>query len=249
MAIAALVFGILGLTFFFGIASILALVFGYIAKGQIDRSAGREGGRGMAVAGIVMGWAGVVISMLFVLLLVLGAIAIFNTGVGEEIKEGFEAGLAEGLLEVAPSEAGCGPIERFENQGQQHIRPGAPHPPYNSDPPTSGPHHATPAETGFYQEPLAPETLVHNLEHGQIVIWYNPDAEGIVPRQVQALVEQEPIATVGAPYSGLDPDVGLVLTAWQRARACAVGSQQVVDDFRRRFQGRAPEPLTPPFTG
>jgi hypothetical protein len=39
--------------------SILALVFGYVAKKQIDRSGSRQTGRGMAVAGIVLGWVGV----------------------------------------------------------------------------------------------------------------------------------------------------------------------------------------------
>ena len=56
MAIASLVLGILWL---YWVGSILALVFGYIARRQIDESAGRQSGRGMAVAGIVLGWIGV----------------------------------------------------------------------------------------------------------------------------------------------------------------------------------------------
>jgi hypothetical protein len=56
LAIASLV---LGLIWIYGLGSILALVFGYSAKGQIDRSGGRQTGRGMAVAGIVLGWIGV----------------------------------------------------------------------------------------------------------------------------------------------------------------------------------------------
>jgi hypothetical protein len=38
------------------VAWILALVFGYVARGQIDRSGGTQSGRGMATAGIVLGW-------------------------------------------------------------------------------------------------------------------------------------------------------------------------------------------------
>lgn len=56
LAVASLVLGILWLMW---VGSILALVFGYIAKGQIDRSPHTEGGRGLAVAGIVLGWVGV----------------------------------------------------------------------------------------------------------------------------------------------------------------------------------------------
>jgi hypothetical protein len=54
MAIASMVLGILWL---YWIGSILALVFGYIAKNQI-RERGEAGG-GMATAGIVLGWIGV----------------------------------------------------------------------------------------------------------------------------------------------------------------------------------------------
>ena len=55
-AIASLVLGILWL---YWIGSILALVFGYLARGEIRRDPQRVGGRGMAMAGIVLGWVGV----------------------------------------------------------------------------------------------------------------------------------------------------------------------------------------------
>ena len=54
MAIASMVLGILWLDW---IGSILALVFGYLARNQI-RERG-EAGSGMATAGIVLGWIGV----------------------------------------------------------------------------------------------------------------------------------------------------------------------------------------------
>jgi hypothetical protein len=61
-AVAALVVGILGPMGCF--AWILALVFGYIGKSQIDQSGGYQKGRGMAVAGIVLGyvWGALVIA-------------------------------------------------------------------------------------------------------------------------------------------------------------------------------------------
>lgn len=54
LAIASMV---LGIVWIYWIGSILALVFGYVAKKQI-RERG-EGGGGMATAGIVLGWVGV----------------------------------------------------------------------------------------------------------------------------------------------------------------------------------------------
>jgi hypothetical protein len=50
---------VLGILWLWFIGSILALVFGYISKGQIDRSHGAQSGRGLAVAGIVLGWVGI----------------------------------------------------------------------------------------------------------------------------------------------------------------------------------------------
>ncbi|MFE6778584.1 DUF4190 domain-containing protein [Streptomyces sp. NPDC057702] len=54
MAIAAMV---LGIVWIYWIGSVLALVFGYVARKQM-RERG-EGGWGMATAGIVLGWVGV----------------------------------------------------------------------------------------------------------------------------------------------------------------------------------------------
>ena len=70
LAIASMVLGILWL---YWIGSILALVFGYIARKQI-RERGEAGG-GMATAGIVLGWIGVAV---FVLAVVVG-FASFST--------------------------------------------------------------------------------------------------------------------------------------------------------------------------
>ena len=56
MAVASMV---LGIVWVYWIGSILALIFGYIAKGQINQSGGRQTGKGMAIAGIVLGWVGI----------------------------------------------------------------------------------------------------------------------------------------------------------------------------------------------
>jgi hypothetical protein len=55
-AVASLVLGIIWLWW---IGSILALAFGYAARKQIAVSGGRQGGDGLAIAGIVLGWVGV----------------------------------------------------------------------------------------------------------------------------------------------------------------------------------------------
>lgn len=68
MAVASMVLGILWI---YWIGSILALVFGYLARNQI-RERG-ESGSGMAVAGIVLGWVGLGILGLFLLIGIAGS--------------------------------------------------------------------------------------------------------------------------------------------------------------------------------
>lgn len=62
-AVASLVLGILCL---YGIGSILALVFGFMARKEIDASGGAQTGRGMATAGIVLGFIGIGIMVLLI---------------------------------------------------------------------------------------------------------------------------------------------------------------------------------------
>jgi Domain of unknown function (DUF4190) len=69
LAIASLVLGILWL---YWVGSILALVFGYIARRQIAQRQGIQGGPGMATAGIVLGWVGIGFLALFIVMAIVG---------------------------------------------------------------------------------------------------------------------------------------------------------------------------------
>ena len=64
MALISLIAGILGLTFFPLIGSIVAVITGPMAKKEIQESNGMLGGEGMATAGQVMGWIGLGLSAL-----------------------------------------------------------------------------------------------------------------------------------------------------------------------------------------
>jgi hypothetical protein len=63
-AIASLVLGIIWLSC---VGSVLALIFGYISLRQI-RERG-EGGRGVAIAGIVLGWLGVALAVILIIVI------------------------------------------------------------------------------------------------------------------------------------------------------------------------------------
>lgn len=68
-AVWSLILGIIGIWPLFLVASIPALVLGYAGKREIDRSGGMERGRGLAIAGIVLGWIAVGMLLVFILLM------------------------------------------------------------------------------------------------------------------------------------------------------------------------------------
>jgi hypothetical protein len=64
---------VLGIVWVFGVGAILAVIFGFIARRQIRESGGRQGGDGMALAGIILGFvgiAGLILWIVFVLVAV-----------------------------------------------------------------------------------------------------------------------------------------------------------------------------------
>jgi hypothetical protein len=67
LAVASLIAGFFWLGW---LGSFLAVVFGHIAVGQINRSGGREQGSGLAIAGLVLGYLGIGT----LLLVILGAV-------------------------------------------------------------------------------------------------------------------------------------------------------------------------------
>lgn len=72
LAIISLVAGLAGLLVTWVIpfvSQIVAIVCGHIARSQIRKSNGAEGGSGMALTGLIIGYVMLGISMLFILLL------------------------------------------------------------------------------------------------------------------------------------------------------------------------------------
>ena len=64
LAIASLV---LGICWVYWIGSVLAVVFGHVALSQINNSNGTQTGRGLAIAGLVLGWIGVAVLVVILL--------------------------------------------------------------------------------------------------------------------------------------------------------------------------------------
>lgn len=107
------------------------------------------------------------------------------------------------------------PGQYVESLGNAHIQTAeTPHQPYNSDPPTSGPHLGHIAPWGLHTRPIPKELQVHNLEDGGVLVQYRPDCEGQVLDSLKSVVTRYRDHVILAPYPGLDRCIAL--TAWTR---------------------------------
>jgi hypothetical protein len=78
---------------------------------------------------------------------------------------------------VTPPKPDGKPGRAVETLGNEHVQsPSSPHVPYNTSPPTSGPHLQWVAKWGVSKSPILRELQVHNLEDGGVVIQYKCDA-------------------------------------------------------------------------
>src|SRR5215210_3561693 len=77
-------------------------------------------------------------------------------------------------LKQAASAAGC-ELESNRAPSREHTQDPNQKVKYAQNPPTSGRHYAVPAEDGLYEgEPPKDTALVHELEHGRVIIWAKP---------------------------------------------------------------------------
>ena len=162
-----------------------------------------------------------------------------------------------GPLGVSAAQAGCEEIETITDASREHVDEGT-NVDYDESPPMGGSHWPVPADAVFYSAELEEERLVHNLEHGQIVIWYQPDIDDEVKDDIETFVDRENDVAIkdgarvgpmlAAPYPNIDGSFTFAMTAWEASQSCEEMSSEAIDDFRARYQGRGPELVVPPFT-
>ena len=123
--------------------------------------------------------------------------------------------------------------------------------PYSSLPQTSGPHWNSPANWGVYSTPQSETQLGHNLEHGGIVIWYDP--ERLDANAVDTLTQYVNTQTASGisgrfkfiltPWGGDEElPAPIVATAWRYLLELREADTGAIDEFARARYGGAPEP-------
>lgn len=177
--------------------------------------------------------------------------------------------------DASAQEAGCGEVQITDAYGgvadpadpayrdRSHVEALPPLATYPTVPPTSGPHGDSTHAAGVYSEPPPMERILHSLEHGAVVVWYDPDAPGGEIARIRDFYRQnEPVGqdrVIVAPFDYPDageagllgPDAQMALVGWRRLQTCAEPSLGAAFGFSsqyasptyggRPYQGEAPE--------
>jgi len=123
------------------------------------------------------------------------------------------------------------------DQGNRHLQTlNETIPPYNSEPPTSGPHLPYVAPWGIHTEPIPRQLQVHNLEDGGVMVQYNcPDACPGLVAKLKAIVSGYDHQVILAPYPGMKTRIAL--TAWTRLDAFDEFDERRVRRFISAYRG------------
>ncbi|KWX02352.1 putative membrane protein [Carbonactinospora thermoautotrophica] len=167
---------------------------------------------------------------------------------------------------VSASAAACDPVITDPATGNgDHVGPGSQKPDvttvrYATVPPTSGQHWAFPApfERKFYTAQDRPrmEELVHNLEHGYTVVWYDDTIKGAELQALKDLAGKIPKDPRTSKFivSAWDPAYGefpagkhVAMSRWTSKNGvrqlCGKVSGEAIAEFMKKYpQADAPEP-------
>lgn len=173
-----------------------------------------------------------------ILLIGLVAYALFFTG-----GSGPSAGGSGSLGDLADSgnQSIIDDVETIPSSGNQHVS----NPSYESLPPTGGPHTGATVGAGFYEQTPSLGALVHTLEHGAVVVYY--DDSRMSEAAEQDLKEWASTYTgtwasvVVVPHPEENPEHAYVLTAWEKKYTMDEYDPDVVTAFAAEYLGRGPE--------
>jgi hypothetical protein len=84
--------------------------------------------------------------------------------------------------------------------------------PWNTDPPSNGQHYPQWAVWGFYTNPVNPRMVVHNEEHGGVILWWGTGVSPATVDKLRAFYNKESTGSFGTPYPKLGTKVAI--TAW-----------------------------------
>ena len=152
-------------------------------------------------------------------------------------------------VKAALEQGGC-TRETVESQGQRHVETLPKGFKYNSVPATSGPHQPQPLAPivwGVYDEPVEQIKVVHNLEHGGVIVQYGPEVPAQTVQDIVAWYRDDPNGLVLAPLPPAlieeQPELSdeIALTAWTYLQTCQRFNEEAFSNFVDLHRGNGPE--------
>jgi hypothetical protein len=142
---------------------------------------------------------------------------------------------------------GCAPVhhDQLDVRSTLHLLPGAPEPPYATDPPTSGAHRVGYYPRGVVATAIPRPTQVALLEKGFVVVQYRSSLAGTELAALTPLTSVTPYVTLAPNPTLPDP---VVATSWIHDLRCAgVGAPALtaLRAFVDQRVGQGPEPTIP----
>ncbi|MBS4015781.1 MAG: DUF3105 domain-containing protein, partial [Candidatus Latescibacteria bacterium] len=127
---------------------------------------------------------------------------------------------------------------------------------YPSNPPAGGRHYAQSLPAGFYDEDNLPNLpgdlegyIVHSLEHGYIIFWYNcsllnETACTELKTEIQSVMDsRNNFKLIAFPWNSID--VPLVMTSWGRLQQFEQFNSALALNFIDANRNKSPEPNAP----
>jgi Protein of unknown function (DUF3105) len=129
--------------------------------------------------------------------------------------------------------------------------------PWNTDPPSNGQHYPEWAVWGFYNQPVNPRMVVHNEEHGGVILWWGSKVPSSTVAKLLAFYTEQPDGSFGTPYPTLGSKIAI--TAWTGESShyqqdgyygqghiaiCpnyTAATKKAFEDFRNLYRGHGPE--------
>jgi hypothetical protein len=125
---------------------------------------------------------------------------------------------------------------------------------YATNPPNSGKHYYVPADDGLYPGPPPKDVqLVHNQEHGRVIIWVKPTLPVDDRKQIRALFDEDQYQMVVVQRANMP--YAIAATAWGKdpqelgtgyTMGCDKWSPEIIDalrTFRDEHRSDGPEPI------
>jgi hypothetical protein len=129
--------------------------------------------------------------------------------------------------------------------------------PWNTTPPSNGQHYPEWDVWGFWTQTQNPRRVVHNEEHGGVILWWGSQVPASTVAKLHAFYDEQPDGLLGTPYPTLGSKIAI--TAWSgnpvdyqrngyygfgHIGICAAYTPAVkaaFTEFRKAYRGKGPE--------